>query len=439
MGKVETTQARRDQRKVLRMNPTQPANCNPLHSTAAPISPSHSSADGPVASHAPGSAGRIGETQSGQATVVPVSAMIQSRVHQIMGSHLGLAMTPQQLLAHVYGCADSELAVLSAEQKQVLNFITHLQMVKVHNMQTQSASHAPPVLRLNTANLNKYSNTMATPLTPTIAPAASLASAPILPTSIPSPSQAANNNNPLSLPTNTSDLQQHPPILASNLNQSSTRIHPVSAPSQHCTDDLLQFLSGDSQSHRQFQPPQQQFQQRHQQPIHAMAAPNSMRTSTIPQQSFEQFSYPHQRQLLDHTLHSKPQYFPQQQPIQQQPQSGMEQELSQMRIQMTQMQKYISHLVQNQSQMNGQISQLFSQLLKVTTSPCPISPPSLQSATPIDMTKSPTHDESIAHGNVSSFQDAAFAANVLNASTMQPLVNDFSFDESFEQLFGDAL
>ncbi|KAJ3263486.1 hypothetical protein HDU77_010603 [Chytriomyces hyalinus] len=177
-----------------------------------------------------------------------------------MGSHLGLAMTPQQLLAHVYGCADSELAVLSAEQKQVLNFITHLQMVK-----------------------------------------------------------------------------------------------------------------------------QQQQQQ------------------------------------------------------QQQTQSGMEQELSQMRMQMTQMQKYISHLVQNQSQMNGQISQLFSQLLKVTTSPCPISPPSLQSATPIDMTKSPTHDETSAHGNVSSFQDAAFAANVLNASTLQPLVNDFSFDESFEQLFGDAL
>ncbi|KAJ3240418.1 hypothetical protein HDU81_003817 [Chytriomyces hyalinus] len=436
MGKVETTQARRDQRKVLRMNPTQAASCNPLHS-AGPISPSHSSADGPVASTATVPAVRIGETQSGQATVVPVSAMIQSRVHQIMGSHLGLAMTPQQLLAHVYGCADSELVVLSAEQKQVLNFITHLQMVKVHNMQTQQSASNPPVLRLNTANLNKYSSTMATPLTPTIAPAASLASAPILPTSIPSPSQAANNNN--NNPLSTSDLQQNPPILASNLNQSATRIQPVSAPSQHCTDDILHFLSNDSQSHRQFQPPQQQFQQRHQpqqthQAIQAMTS-NTLRQS-IPQQSFDQFSYPQQRQLLDHNLHSKPQYYPQQ--TIQQPQSVMEQELTQMRIQMTQMQKYISQLVQNQSQMNGQISQLFSQLLKVTTSPCPISPPSLQSSTPIELTKSPSHDETLAHGNVSAFQGASFAS-VLNASSAQPLVNDFSFDESFEQLFGDAL
>ncbi|KAI8843772.1 hypothetical protein BJ741DRAFT_589213 [Chytriomyces cf. hyalinus JEL632] len=459
MGKAGAPQAKRDQRKAVRMNPMQ-----------ASTGPST-----PATNQLPASTqGRALDGQSSQGVVVPVSVVIQSRVHQIMASQLGLAMTPQQLLAHVYGMSDSEVTMLSAEQKQVLNFITHLQMVKVHSLQTQASN--PPILRLNTANLSKASHAVATPLTPTngvaAAAAASLASAPILPTSIPSPSQAANN--PISLAScSASDLQQNPPILTSSANQAaaaaSQRLIPVPSHAQHSADDILHLLSNDvPQSLRQFQPPHPQLQQRYshqqtQQQIHSIPPnhSNSNLRQSMSQQSLQQqqqqqqqlhmppqhqmdpSSYQQPSHYYDQQLqhHQQQQHQQQQAMQQQQSQSGMEYEMAQMRVQMLQMQKYISQLVQNQNQMNGQISQLFTQLMKVTTtSPLPISPPSLQTSTPVELTKSPTHDDGLAQqANMTGSLSLSAVSNLMqNSASSQQMMNDFTFDESFDQIFNNA-
>ncbi|KAJ3231038.1 hypothetical protein HDU81_004073 [Chytriomyces hyalinus] len=472
MAKAGAPQAKRDQRKAGRMNPMQASTGQPTTIKVATKQPSTNQLPASTQGRAP-------DGQSSQGTVVPVSVVIQSRVHQIMASQLGLAMTPQQLLAHVYGMADSELTMLSAEQKQVLNFITHLQMVKVHSLQTQASNL--PILRLNTANLNKASHTMATPLTPTngvaAAAAASLASAPILPTSIPSPSQGVNN--PISLPScSASDLQQNPPILTSSANQAAgaQRLIPVPSHSQHSADDILHLLTNDAQSHRQFQPLHPQFQQRlshqqTQQQIHSMPTNHNNATlrQSMSQQSLHHFSQQqqHPQHQMDPSSYQQQSHYYDQQQQQQQPQqpqqqqqqlphqqqqqqqqaiqhqqsqSGMEHEMAQMRVQMVQMQKYISQLVQNQSQMNGQISQLFAQLMKVTTtSPLPISPPSLQTSTPVELTKSPTHDDGLAQqANVTALSLSAITNLVQNSASSQQIMNDFTFDESFVQIFNDA-
>ncbi|KAI8607843.1 hypothetical protein BC830DRAFT_69344 [Chytriomyces sp. MP71] len=155
------------------------------------------------------------------------------------------------------------------------------------------------------------------------------------------------------------------------------------------------------------------------------------------------------------------QYQQQQNHPQPQSQSNFNQELASLRNQMTHMQHYITQLVQNQAQMNSQISQLFArnqQLVKsltaagsapapghvLTTSPGPISPPISQN-TPLDssVVKSPPTASALtpftmqrtstpASTETSAAPNASVTAAGDGNNNEVPVLSDDAFDQFFQ-------